>query len=90
MTNLTYKNVTPAQIAQLRAKLTAGGATITPKNGAPTLASDNEFRVTGHGITSDVTYEPTSSTLSVDVVSKPWIVPISAIDNAIKAALQSS
>jgi hypothetical protein len=85
MTTFTYTGVTPEEMTAMRAKLIAGGAQITASVAAP-----NQFRVTGHGITSNATYDPATKTLTVAVVSKPWIIPASAIDEGIKEALTTA
>ena len=77
---LVYPNVSAAEIDALRVKLAANGATITP------LSAD-DFRVSGHGVTTEAVYDPTALTLTITVISKPFYVSAGMIDSGIKTAL---
>ena len=80
MTTFTYDQVSPAEIQSLVAGLQANGAKVSNP-------STNLYRVEGHGVVSNATYNPAASTLQVDVVSKPFYIPASMIDGGVKKAL---
>jgi hypothetical protein len=80
MTTFQYFKVTPAQVEAMTKELTDGGAKVTTE-------SDNMYEITGHGITANATYDPKALTLTVNVVSKPWVVLAGSIDHGIKKAL---
>ena len=76
-----YENVTDIQIKNLIDYLIENGANV--KNTGPNL-----YEVTGHGITSNATYNTDTKILTVEI-SKPWfnLIPISSIDDGIKKGL---
>lgn len=80
MTTLTYQNVTKEQIDAMHQQLEDGGAEIT-------LQQNGGFDIEGHGVEMLVIYNPGASTLTVNIVHKPFIVPVSVIDHAIKTGL---
>jgi hypothetical protein len=53
----------------------------------PSLAAANVHDIVGHGIDAKATYSPSTQTLSVEIVSKPWIVTIGEIKSKLTAAL---
>lgn len=78
MTTLTYPNVSQAQIDKLKTALVKGGASVTAN-------PDGSFGIQGSGITSRAVV--IGSTLTVEIVQKPFFVPALMIDGHIKEAL---
>ena len=79
MTNLTFTTTLP-KVADLLNQLKASGTTITQR-------SATEFGIDGHGIKAEAKYA--DPTLTVAILSKPFYVPMSAIQNGIQEHLEA-
>jgi hypothetical protein len=77
MTNLTF-TATPQQIENLLGQLKASGTQITQHTAT-------DFGIEGHGIKAEATYA--DPTLTVAILSKPFYIPVSAIQNGIQEHL---
>lgn len=80
MTVLNF-HANPQQVSELLKELKASGTNVGSK-------SPTEFSLDGHGIKANVTY--TDPTLTVTILSKPFYVPASAIQNGISVALDKA
>jgi hypothetical protein len=82
---LTYQNVSPQQIQDMKSKLVADGSTSIAE-GVPDATGAATFSVHGHGVTVGAAYNPSTQTLSVDA---NFFIK-GAVDKGIKAALGRS
>ena len=79
MTNLTFTTTLP-RVGDLLNQLKASGTTVTQ-------CSATEFRIEGHGIKAEAKYA--DPILTVAVLSKPFYVPMSAIQSGIQEHLEA-
>lgn len=77
---MVYESVTPQQVVAMRKRLRDGGQSVA-------ALAENAWRIEGMGIIANASYDAGASRLSVEVVSKPFIVPTSAINGGILKAL---
>ena len=78
---MTFQNVTSAQLQAAKEHLSANGATVSP------AADGNSGNISGHGISADFSFDPGAGVLTVDVVHKPFFVPLSGIQSQIADGL---
>jgi hypothetical protein len=74
---MTITPVTPAKFAAMKTQL-AAQATVT------------DTTITGHGVTANYTYDPASQVLTVDVIHHPFYIPVSAIENQLRNAVDAA
>ena len=77
-TPIVITPVTQAQITAMAAELTAGGSVVTE-------SSPGLWTIEGHGIGAMAAFD--GSTLTVNVVHKPFYVPESSIESGLRKAL---
>jgi hypothetical protein len=51
------------------------------------ITGDKEGTISGHGVTADYRYDAASQMLSVDIVHRPFYVPVSAIESELRQAV---
>ena len=71
---MTITPVTPAQFEKLKAELA-------------TQAKVTADTITGHGVTANYRYDATAQLLTVDVVKKPFYVPIGVIEGQLRESI---
>ena len=74
---LTYSNVSPSQIEEMKTKLTADGHTTI------TEVAPGSFRISGHGVSVGAIYHADTQALTVEAA---WLIR-GAVDKGIKEAL---
>ena len=78
----TVQPITAAQITTLTSELAAQNTQITP-------GAENQYAITGHGITASAVFDPAKGSLTVTVIHKPFYIPESAIESGIQNALKA-
>lgn len=80
MKPLVYEGIKQSQIEAMVTELTIAGSSVQNQG-------SGTYVISGHGIKATACFDLNASTLSVTVNSKPFYVPMSAIENGLDNAL---
>jgi hypothetical protein len=79
---LEFHNVTVDVFLRLKTELAKSAKITTDPNG--------DLNISGDGIVAEAHYDPSSQTLTVDIMDRPWYVTVDNIRQHIMSALQAA
>ena len=85
MAPFTISDISPDKLPQLETKLEAAGFTEAVQHGNP-----QDLLIQGDHCKVEAVYDATAQTLTITVLSHPWIVSDEFVEAQIKSAIQAA
>lgn len=80
---IVIQPVTWEQVNKLNSYLASGGNVVTP-------LAKNSYEISGQGVLATAVFDETVGSLSVTVVKKPFLFPLSVVEIKIREGIESA